>query len=161
MTVVEISNKQREFNKFYFPETLIVHNHTNNLKADTITMIILNKIMKYDDLTVEIYVLKNIFDTHELIVLSKIEKNKFYKHNYKLYIKNELRFGTLVDVIAHEMVMIDQMETNKLQLLGDGYVWKRDSAKYSRVEYYDRSYEVAAFKRQMDIVKQLKNLYIK
>jgi len=72
MTVVEISNKQREFNKFYFPETLIVHNHTNNLKADTITMIILNKIMKYDDLTVEIYVLKNIFDTHELIVLSKI-----------------------------------------------------------------------------------------
>jgi hypothetical protein len=67
----------------------------------------------------------------------------------------------LVDVIAHEMVMIDQMETNKLQLLGDGYVWKRDSAKYSRVEYYDRPYEVAAFKRQMDIVKQLKNLYIK
>jgi len=161
MIVVQTVNEKRRYNKFYFPETLVVNNHTNNQKADTIAMILLNKVMKYDNLTIDIYVLKNAFDTEDLTVLSKLQKNQFYNHSYKLYIKNELRFGVLVDVLAHEMIIIDQMETKNLYMLGDGYVWQRDSAKYSRIEYFDRPYEKAAFKRQMDIVKQLKNLYVK
>ena len=156
---------KKEFDSFTFPETIEVVNHTESKMVDTMTMVILNKVMGYDEMKIDIYDMPDIFkpssdDENELIAF--IAEVPFEDHRYKIFLKEDVRLATLFGVFSHEMVHLKQHEDGRLQVIeGRGYVWEGDSALYTEVEYGDRPYEKEAIVESPIIRRKLINILYK
>lgn len=153
---------RKEYNSFSFPSTMIVKNYSNNRMSDTISMIILNKIMNIDTILIEIYPIKINIDTDDYIIDGFLIKDKFNKHNYDLFLKNDVDFKTLKIIISHEMIHLTQYESNRLDIINnDIFIWDNSVISFSDIDYMDRPYEIEAFKNTNKIYKQLNDLLYK
>jgi len=161
LIVLGIRSCKKEYLPQTFPKTLMVKNYTNDQKADTIVMIILNKIMGYDTMTVNIYKLTDMFDTGEIILNAHTVANPFEKHNYMIFMKNDLSPEEVKSTLSHEIIHIRQMEDSKLSIFDKGYVWNKDSFNYKNVTYDSRPYEIEAFAGMLSIKAKLDKLYEK
>lgn len=141
-----------------FPKTLIVKNYTDNVRADTVTMIILNKIMKYDTMTVNIYKLTDKFDNGDMILNAHTVANPFEKHNYMIFMKNGLSYDEMKKTISHELIHVKQMDDSNLSIFEKGYVWNKDSFNYKNVTYESRPYEIEAFNGMTGVKNKLDKL---
>lgn len=154
---------KKEMDSFTFPDTIEVSNHTETETVDTITMVILNKVMGYDQMKIDIYDMPGIFKGDgETELIAFIEDVPFEEHRYKIYLKENVRLGTLLSVLPHEMVHLKQHEEGRLQVIkGLGYVWEGDSALYKEVPYDDRPYEKEAYVEGPIIKRQLTKILYK
>ena len=150
---------KKEYNRFTFPNTLSIKNYTNNKKADTISMVILNKIMMFDTVTINIYKLTSMFDTNDLIIVAHTVKDQYAKHTYNVFLKDDLSYEMLKLVLSHEMIHVKQMENGDLKIIDKGYIWEKDTFKYADVEYVKRVQEIQAENGQLGIKSQLETLY--
>jgi hypothetical protein len=155
------SCKKDKYNTFTFPKTLVVNNYTNDKLADTVALIILNKIMKYDTMTINIYKIRDNYDTEEFNFVSYITKIPFKKHEYIIFLKNDLFLDYTKTVLSHELVHLDQYESGRLKIMEDGYEWMNITTKFKDENYLERPYELEAFKKQNDIKKKLNKIFIK
>ena len=150
---------KKEYNKFVFPNTLSITNYTNNKRADTISMVILNKIMLFDTVTVNLYKLTSMFDTNDLLIVAHTVKDQYAKHTYNVFLKENLSYEMLKLVLSHEMIHIKQMENGDLLIIDKGYIWEKDTFRYADVEYAKRIQEIQAENGQSAIKQQLEKLY--
>jgi len=159
-TIIIINvRREKHVNHFDFPTTLRVYNHTDYERADTLTMIVLNKIFTYDTIEVNIYYMINEIGNDDIQVQAFIQKNPFVPHNYFLFVKrNELSIP-IDKVISHEMIHVKQMESRKfIQIDADTYIYDNKMFRFSEVQYDKRPPEIDAFKEQDKVLHQLNNL---
>ena len=154
---------KRELNTFEFPSTLVVENHTNNEKADTIAMVILNKLLGYDTMTVMIYPMPSVFEKDDKMeYFAFIQYVPFEEHRYDLFLQKDASVGRMVYVFPHELVHLKQFELGYLRTIGsEGYVWMGDTVKYSDVKYEHRPYEKQAITEGRILQKKLKEILYK
>lgn len=154
---------KREFNTFEFPSTLVVENHTDNEKADTISMVILNKLLGYDTMTVMIYPMPSIFEKDDKMeYFAFIQRVPFEEHRYDLFLQKDASIGKMKYVFPHEFVHLRQFELGYLRTIGEyGYVWMGDTARYVDVKYEDRPYEKEAISYGRTLQKKLNAILYK
>ncbi len=160
--ITVIINKQREkrFNHFEFPVTMTAKNYTDNRRADTIAMVILNRIFKYDTVTLNIYYAPKFLNKSEYEIVGFIQKNPYEKHTYNVFVKDGRLPVSIRTFLSHELVHLQQMECGDLiQLSGnEKIVYKNDTIYYSEVPYDKRPYEIEAFSRENGIKRKLNTL---
>jgi len=161
LIVLGIRSCKKEYLPQTFPKTLMVKNYTNNQRADTITMIILNKVMRYDTMTVNIYKLTDMFDNGDMILNAHTVANPFEKHNYMIFMKDNLSTEDVKSTLSHELIHIKQMDDSKLSVFDKGYVWNKDSFNFKNVTYESRPYEIEAFNGMTGVKIKLDKLYEK
>jgi hypothetical protein len=161
LVVLCVRSCKKEYLPQTFPKTLMVKNYTNNQRADTVTMIILNKIMAYDTMTVNIYKLTDMFDNGDIILNAHTVANPFEKHNYMIFMKNDLSYDEMKKTLAHELIHVKQMDNSNLSIFEKGYVWNKDSFNYKNVTYESRPYEIEAYNNMTGVKIKLDKLYEK
>jgi len=159
--VLGIRSCKKEYLPQTFPTTIVVKNYTNNQRADTVVMIILNKVMGYDTMTVNIYKLTDMFDTQDIVLNAHTVANPFEKHYYMIYIKEKLSYEDVKSTLSHELIHVKQMDDSKLSIFDKGYVWNKDSFNYKNVTYESRPYEIEAFNGMTNVKGKLDKLYEK
>lgn len=152
--------RKKEYNTFVFPSTIIVENGTTNRMSDTISMAILNKVMEYDTMTIQIFPMPSIFMNSFIGIITKVN---FEKHRYVVFLQNGVNIEIMKVVLSHEFVHLKQYELGTLQTLPNsvGYVWKGDTVKYIDVKYEDRPYEIEAFSQGPHILNKLNKILYK
>jgi hypothetical protein len=151
-------HRDKNINSFIFPETLKVNNYTNHKGADTLVLVILDKIFQLDTVNVNIIYTPDKFDSSDFQLIAMITKEKYGLHNYTLFVKKNKYFD-VKECICHEMIHVDQMEQGDLiQIDNTKVVYKGDTIYFSETDYNDRDYEKEAFKETRNIKKQLNKL---
>jgi len=161
LVVLCIRSCKTEYLPQTFPTTLMVKNYTNNQRADTVTMIILNKVMGYDTMIVNIYKLTDRFDNGDIVLNAHTVANPFEKHNYMIFMKDNLAPDVVKSTLAHELIHVKQMDNSNLSIFDKGYVWNKDSFNYKSVTYESRPYEIEAFNGSAGVKLKLDKLYEK
>ncbi len=156
---------KREFNTFEFPDTMIVENHTTNKYADTIAMVILNKLMGYDTMEIMIFPMPAIFEQDDKTeYIAMITQFPYQKQKYNIFIKQDAGVGRLKVVFSHEMIHLKQHELGIYETIptdNTRYVWKGDTIKASDVKYEDRPHEIEAFREGPQLSRELNKILYK
>jgi hypothetical protein len=160
ITIIINKQKEKRINHFKFPVTMVVKNYTDNNYADTIAMVILNKILKYDTMSLNIYHSPKHLRKIEYEIIGFIQKNPYENHSYDVFIRSERLPVSIKTFLSHELVHLQQMERGDLiQLPGfEKIVYKNDTIYYSEVPYDERPYEIEAFSKENRIKKNLNSL---
>ena len=152
-------------NKFTFPKEMVVENHTTHNGIDTISMVVLNKIMKFDTINVQIFNIKDgLFKDGNMDIMAYIEKVPFNKHKYVLFLAKDLKNNNVEDIISHEMVHIKQMENGYLvqPFPHENYtIYKNDTIYYLKIPYEIRPFEIEAVKEQKSFSNDLYKILYK
>lgn len=157
--VIIITHKEKKFNHFDFPNTVLVTNHTNYEHADTLAMVILNKIFSYDTIEVNIYYMPTDIGNDEIQVQAFIKKNPYVKHNYLLFVKRTDLAISIDKIISHEMIHVKQLESGILvQVDTDKYIYDGKEFQFSKVSYNKRPQEIDAFRNENKVLSKLNNL---
>lgn len=157
--------KKPVYNRFDFPPTITVNNHTNHKYADTIAMVIVNKIFNYDTITINIFKINNSQFKYvkDYIIYGHIIKNNPMERNYSIFLVDELHIP-LTLILSHELIHLDQFEKQELMHHDNDQtkmIYLGDIIDLKKTKYFDRLYEVDAFNRQGDIRKKLHKLLYK
>lgn len=164
LVLILVKVTKREFETFTFPDTMVVENYSNNRMADTITMVLLNKVLDYDTMTIYIHTIPPAFLDHEQYDFKAlISKPHFVDRTYNLFLKDKLGVISVKHAITHEIIHLEQYESGRLQLLTDneGYVWEGDTIKYSDVDYKKREHEIEAIKGTAGLKSKLNKVLYK
>jgi len=150
------ARKEKNINQFEFPSTLIVKNHTTQKGADTLAMLILNRIFDYDTIKLDIvYIPKNL-NNLEFNIVGFIQKNQFKSHTYMIFIKKGILPVSIKNFLSHELVHLHQMEIGDLiQIDETKIVYQNDTIYFSEVPYNQRPYEIDAISKENEIRKRL------
>lgn len=81
-----------------------------------------------------------------------------YAYNYFYLFTGEYGRNESIDIFAHEIIHIQQYNSNDLIYDGIKVYWKGEEFDLSQIEYNDRPWEKEAFEKQGEISKQVKNL---
>ena len=164
LVIILIKVTKREFETFTFPDTMIVENYSDNKMADTITMVLLNKVLDFDTMTIYIHTIPPAFLNHEEYDFKAlISKPQFVDNVYNLYLKDKLGMISLKHALTHEILHLEQYESGRLMVLPDnyGYVWEGDTIKYSDVDYKRREHEIEAIKGTRSLKYKLNEVLYK
>jgi len=153
---------KKSVNTYDFPNTINVINYTDNIRADTITMIITHMIMNYDTINIDIYHFINDLNINNYSIIGFIQKID-KPHTYQIFLDNVSQ-SKLITVLSHELIHLDQMEKGDLiyDLGNTEYViYKNDTIFFNETPYKKRPHEIDAYSRQKNIEQQLRNLLYK
>ena len=117
--------------KFYAKE-LNIENHNFNLIVEPIN---LREIRSADGSVTEL-----------------IKKKKYSVKKEKklilMQLESKLKIGRLIEVIAHEMVHVKQTVRGQLASRGVSLFWRGKKVLCSKINYYDRPWEIEAWSKQ-------------
>lgn len=150
------SNKEKYFESIELTENNTVTNFSKHQYVDTVVSIGLDVLNIKDN-----YV--TIRDVPERIVESFKNQNDMdlgasiigANDQYIIYINNMSR-TTSTKIISHELIHLEQYDSNRLRVIGNGVViWEGKEINVLDIPYNDRPWEKEAFKRQDDLEKKL------
>jgi len=152
--------REKRVNHFEFPPTMQVENYTKYKRADTLAMIILNKIFLFDTIKLNIYYMNRDMSTDEREVAGFIQKNPFEPHSYNIFTKKGGLPISIKRFLSHELIHLEQMEMGDLIQFQDQIkiVFKGDTIYFSQVPYDERPYEIEAHLMDDSIEKGLNKL---
>lgn len=162
--LIILLSRKKEINTFEFPDTLVVENYSDNWLADTLSMVVLNKIMNYDTITLKIFNKPSHINHNDYDIIGFVERNFLEKNSYIIYINKNLSFNELKTLISHEMVHIDQIQKGDLVTFFSNYeysIYKGDTIYFMKVSYENRPFEIDAHKRDSEILKKLNDILYK
>lgn len=136
------------YTNFVVPESVTVNNFTDYAGSDTMIMVILSDILNYDTIGVNIYPLYGGFNYEDFVISAQITKNPFEEDKYSIYLADGLEEDILEDIITHELIHLQQMESGDLTILTNQYVWMGDTVDFTDVVYNNRLFEIDAFNNQ-------------
>jgi hypothetical protein len=152
---------ERDKNHFTFPTTMDIRNYTKYKDADTIAMVISNKVFHYDTISIRIYYMSIDLSNEEYTVQAHIQKNTYVNHSYFIFLNKDITIP-IERILSHEMIHLDQIEKGYLVQDGDGYsIYKKDTIYLLKTKYENRPYEIDAFKRENDVLKKVNNILYK
>lgn len=149
-------NKEKYFEPIELSENNTVTNFSSHQYVDTIVSIGLDILNIKDN-----YV--TIRDVPEQIVESFKKQNDMdlgasiigANDQYIIYI-NEMSRTTSTKIISHELIHLEQYDSNRLRVIGNGVViWEGKEIDVLSIPYNDRPWEREAFRRQDDLEKKL------
>lgn len=157
--LIQKKRDARPFNVYEFPSTLIVENTTNYNRADTIAMVLGNKILGLDTLNLMIVYIPDIVNSGEMEFYGIVQMLPF-KTNQFLILLNRKNMGLsrLKETLSHEFIHIDQYLRGDLILLSDYAIWEGDTIFLDDAEYKERPFEKEAFTNQLIIKRKLEKL---
>lgn len=156
-------HREKNINTYEFPSSLSVKNYTDLKRADTVSMIILNKIFKYDSINLNIYYLQKEMKNDEIEIFGYIQ-NDPKPYNYSIFLKRGINKYQVMKFLSHELIHLDQMERGDLITQTNNYkfaIYCGDTIKFNEVEYMKRPYEIEAHAKDNDIYKKLISLLYK
>jgi hypothetical protein len=157
--------EKRPFNTFEFPETLTVQNHTENERGDTVAMVILNKLLGYDTMNVNIYPMPAVLSKDSKTeYIAMIKQVPFQKGDYIIFLQQDASIGKIKMALSHEMVHLKQFEDGRLDMIpGDQtrYIWLGDTIRGVDVKYEDRTHEKEAFREGPKLERELNKILYK
>ena len=159
LIVVQKKRDARPFNHYDFPETVMVTNGTEHDRADTIVMVLANKILGMDTIDVKVYYIPDVVQQGEMEFYGIVQQLPFGEHKYLILLNKRMSLSNLKSTLSHEFVHIDQFERGDLIIYGNMYDWEDEKGKlFSDIKYQDRPFEVEARKEQGKVVKELNKL---
>jgi hypothetical protein len=158
-TIINIQREKR-FKHFDFPQSMIVNNYTKYKRADTLAMVILNRLFKYDTVELAIYYYPEQFNNNAYEIYGFIQKNQFKDHSYIVFMRKRTIPIPVRRFLSHEMIHLDQMEKGELdQIIGTSkMIYKGEVIDMLTVPYDERPYEQDAFARQNGVLKEVNDL---
>jgi hypothetical protein len=163
LTIIIEAHREKNVNHFIFPDSIKIANHTAQKRADTVAMIIANRIFRFDTIKIGIVYLQREFIDGETEFIGFVQKNPFKPHEYLIYLKKGLLPIPINKILSHEMIHIEQMETGDLIPipLQPKMVYKGDTIVFADVPYDKRPFEIDAYMRETGIKKSLNQLLYK
>jgi hypothetical protein len=149
--IVRYNYRQAHKNKFTFSDTAVSVNVTGVGYLDTIALVVLNKIIGYDSISIAIVAMPKVESADgEYSLSAYVEKDPQVPHRYWIHVFPAAARKDPFAVICHECVHIIQYESGRLypSTIGDGMVFDGYTYLYSKVPYPQRPYEIAAFQLQ-------------
>jgi hypothetical protein len=152
-------SREKRVNTFEFPNTMQVTNITTHKRADTLAMIVLNKIFQYDTIKLDIAYAPQNLSNAEYDIVGFIQKNPYVSHTYIIFVKKGTIPISMKKFLSHELIHLQQMELGDLiQLDNRRIIYKNDTIYFSEVPYDERLYEKDAFLKEDKIYKNLNKL---
>lgn len=150
----------RSFKKVDFPKTILVQNGTEYNRADTIILVLADKIFNLDTLDIKVFHLPEIINEGEMEYYAIVQKLPFGQHQYLILLKRDMSLSKIKVTLSHEFVHIKQYEKGELIMDFNYAMWKGEKIVFKDVEYEKRPFEIEAFQTQGKITKELnKELY--
>jgi len=156
--------KDKELNTFYFPDTVIVNNYTDLKNADTISMVITNKILNIDTIQIDIFTSPINMNTDKYEIYGYTFPNLYEKDKYYIFLGRTFPRNMIITLLSHEMVHIQQYRDGTLIYPGsDKYYleYKGEKIYFIDVPYNKRPYEIEAFEKEKIIRKELNKILYK
>ena len=134
-----------------FPESVNIKNNTF-YSIDTITKVLVNKVLKYDTLNVLItYVVdESPYPNPDLWIQAFVIKHPNIPKTYMIFMSSKLEDYEIPEVICHEFAHIEQFETNRLQVINQErgwYLWENKATNLAQIPYKYRIHEKDARER--------------
>lgn len=145
-----IYNKKDEkpFNSIQLSRNNQITNRTNITYYDTIVNVGLD-VMNIHDVPV---VIMELTDNARKQFDGSLKAHiRFHEGVYYLFIGKENRFNA-IEIIAHEIIHINQYNTNQLIFDGQVITWEEQPFGLTDLEYNDRPWEKDAFDKQRDLM---------
>jgi len=163
IAIIIFTSKPKKRAVLQFPTAIVINNYTDAKLADTIIMTIVNKILKYDTATFNVFYMPKVFNGDNIQIYGFITKVEYVNHTYNIYISSKYKEYNIYSLLSHELVHFDQMEKGFLIVpspsVSDKYnIWMNDTIHLFEVPYENREYEMDAFKRANSIESELKNI---
>lgn len=158
IAIVYIKSELRPFKRIYFSNDINIYNHSESLRADTISYILAKKILKFDTLNIFIYNMPENLLKSKLKYSGITEKIKYRDHSYRIFLKKNQSTLKLKLVLSHEFIHIFQYENKLLSVYDDFILYKNDTIDLKNIKYLDRAFEKDAFKYQVPISKYLNKI---
>lgn len=142
------------FKQITFTDNNFVNNRTSVNYLDTLVLAGLHELdIKNTVLLILPLQNKNVSD--ELSIKAHIRKAE---GGYIIWI-DDLNRETNIEVIAHELIHLQQYHTESLVLKGDTLIWKDQIYNVNSLPSYDqRDWETDAFSKQTDLKQKIKNI---
>ena len=157
--VVVNIRREKRINHFEFPITMIAKNYTTHKRADTLAMVILNKMFQYDTIKLDIVYAPQNLSNSEYEIAGFIQKNPYEPHAYLIFVKKGTLPTSIKNFLSHELVHLQQMEIGDLiQIDQTKIVYRNNTIYFSEVPYDKRPYEFDAFSKENGIRKKLNEL---
>ena len=148
------NNKDIPFKKVQFSDNNLVINRTNTVYLDTLVLAGLHE-LKIKNLSVLILPLQNTNVSDELSIKAHIRSAD---GGYIIWI-DDLPRSTNIEVMAHELIHLQQYENGFLILKKDTLIWKNQIFNvHSLPSYPERDWETEAFSKQEDLKQKIKNI---
>lgn len=144
---------------YTFPDTLVVNNFTEYKDIDTTALLILDRILKIDSMTIFVYYAPMDFSTENTEIIGYVQKNHFTEHTYNIFCTRSVLI-TSRDFLAHELAHVEQMEKGDLiETIGTPImIYKGVTIDPMKVPYSERQYEIDAEYRAFAIRKEFNKL---
>jgi hypothetical protein len=144
---------EKPFNKIDLPTDNVVNNTIFPKYYDTILVVAMDK-MNIKNQTINVLRISNNakIEGHDLKAHIRYYEGVFY-----LFI-NELNKFQCIDVISHEVIHIEQYVSEDLKYENGVVLWENNTYELNLTEYSVRPWEEDAFKRQGELIKQVKNV---
>jgi hypothetical protein len=153
------ARREKRINRFEFPSTMVVNNYTTHKRADTLAMVILNKIFEYDTIKLDIVYAPQNLSNSEYEIVGFIQQNPFEPHTYMVFVKKGNLPISIKNFLSHELIHLQQMEIGDLvQIDQTKIVYQNDTIYFSEVPYDKRPYERDAYSRENGVRKKLNEL---
>jgi len=153
---------EKNVNSFEFPTTVNVIDYTGYKRADTVAMIILNKIYEYDTINLHIFPMKKEMKNDKIEIAGFIQITGV-PHSYQVFLKKNASKLHVMKFLSHELIHLDQMERGDLETFIGNYeynVFNDDTIRFKETPYKDRLFEVEAFAEENKVYRKLiKHLY--
>ena len=141
------------------PSHLVVNNYSDCKSLDSLSLIILDKIFRYDSITITIV---NMQVKENTIASGFIDKDSTMLHSYIIYVNtNSVKsLNDKIYFICHELSHLRQYESGELVTLKDktGMIFRGDTINFESTGYSNRPYELDAIAKSIIIQKELKEL---
>lgn len=159
IAIIVTKRREARINRFEFPTTMVAANYTSHRYADTIALVILNKIYQYDTIHVNIYKMTQGMGNDQFEVAGFIQKNPYEPHTYNIFVKDKFLPVSIKRFLSHELIHLNQMEMGDLiQIDYTKIVYRGDTIYFSQVPYDKRMYEIEASLQENSIQKALNKL---
>lgn len=163
LVLLQKRKDERFFKKYEFPDSIEIVNNTDYDRADTLLLVLIDKVLKEDSITIYLeYIPNHLSDKDfEYEYYGLAVEIPFGNNNFQIFLKKDLSLTQIKRILSHEIVHVEQYKNNTLQILLDSkYLWKGYIHSFKDVKYEDRPFEKEAFKKEKLYYKELeKYLY--
>lgn len=155
-----IFKQDKTYQHHDFPDTLVVNNHTEYPRIDTVASIVMNKIYDIDTVNLDIIYMRDISIKGPVEIKAFIQKDESRNKKYNIFIDKDLHSERdLQKIVSHEIAHLMQYESGDLYKIDTyNYVYKEDTVDIREVDYANRGFEKDARKETRKILKNLKGL---
>lgn len=149
--------EKRFFNQVELTNNNFVINRTEMTYLDTVIKIGLDE-LGYTGIGVVVRNLTLKNNNEDLTYVAHILRGTFFNlpsNHYLIEIEKGSK-RSMITTISHELIHLDQFETNKLVVTRNYIVWKGDTLSENIPDYFDRKWEKNAFELEKKLSNKIK-----